>query len=149
MAAARVLIIANPAAGAVTPALVWELVLMCRRLTRHVSVRWTTGPGEATRIARKAAESVAPTVGERALALSPAVPTTPLPGTVVVAVGGDGTVREVAAGLASAWQGAAPTRLLVVPGGTTNSCYRDLHGTTPWQSTVAEALRGAAPALAA
>lgn len=148
MAAARVLIIANPAADAVSAALVWEVVRTCRRLARHVSVRWTTGPGEATRIARKAAESVAPTVAERALALSTAMPAMPTPGTVIVAVGGDGHVREVTAGLDSAWRGAAPTRLLIVPGGATNSCYHDRHGTTPWQSTLAEAL-GESPALAA
>lgn len=110
-----VLIIANPAAGTVTPALVWELVRVCRRLVGRVSVHWTTAPGEATRIATRAAESGAP-------------------GLVVAAVGGDGTVREVAAGLASAWRGAAP--LLIVPAGTANSGYRTLFGTAPWQSTV-------------
>lgn len=148
MAPTRVLIIANPAAGAVTPELVWEVLRTCRRLVRHVSVRWTTEPGEARRIAWKAAESVAPTVTERALAFATAVPVAPLPGTVVVAVGGDGTVREVADGLASAWQGAAPTQLLIVPGGATNSCYRSRFGSTPWQSTVTDALRGV-PAVAA
>jgi len=138
MAATRVLIIANPAAGTVTPALVWELVRVCRRQTHQVSVRWTAGPGEATRIARKAAESVAPGVADRARAL-PAVG--PGSRTVVVAVGGDGTVREVAAGLASAWRGAAPTPLLIVPAGTANSSYHTLFGTTPWQSAVEAALR--------
>jgi diacylglycerol kinase (ATP) len=122
MAATRVLIIANPVAGTVTPALVWEVVRLCRRHTPDVSVHWTTAPGEATRIATRAAESAATR-------------------TVVVAVGGDGTVREVAAGLASAWQGAAPTPLLIVPAGTANSCYHTLSGTTPWQSTVESALR--------
>jgi len=146
MAATRVLIIANPAAGGVSAALVWEVVRLCRRLGSLVSVRWTTGPGEATRIARKAAESVAPTVGERAMALSSAVPTAPA--TLIVAVGGDGHVHEVTAGLDSAWQGAAPTRLLIVPAGTTNAHYQDRHGSTPWQSTLAEALGGSA-ALAA
>jgi diacylglycerol kinase (ATP) len=142
MDAARVLIIANPAAGTVTPALVWELVRVCSRHVRDVSIRWTTRPGEATRIARKAAESVTPTVTERTLAL-PVTVTVPRKerGTVVVAVGGDGTVREVAAGLASAWTGAAPTPLLIVPAGTANSCYHTLFGTAPWQSVVASALR--------
>jgi diacylglycerol kinase (ATP) len=121
MGAARVLIIANPAAGTVTPALVWELVRVCRRQVRDVSVRWTTGPGEATRIARKAAEAAG-----RGRDI------------VVVAVGGDGTVREVAAGLASAWQSAP---LLIVPAGTANSCYHSLFGTAPWQSTVEALLR--------
>lgn len=131
MGRTRVLIIANPAARAVTPALVWELVRVCRRRVRDVSVRWTTAPGEAAKIARKVAESAAPiSLGERALTVaSPAVPAVGAIRTVVVAVGGGGTVREVAAGLASAWQGAAPTPLLVVPG---------FH--TPWQSTVDSAL---------
>jgi diacylglycerol kinase family enzyme len=145
VAATRVLIVANPAAGAVTPALVWEAVLLCRRLGCRVSVRWTTGPGEATRIARKAAESVAPTVTERALAFSPVGLRPPVSsvrqgtdssGAVIVVVGGDGTVDEVTAGLESAWSGAAPTRLLIVPGGTVNSRYRDRFGSTPWQSAV-------------
>jgi diacylglycerol kinase (ATP) len=121
MAAARVLIIANPAAGTVTSELVWELVQVCHRQVRNVSLRWTSGPGEATRIARKAAESS----GDD--------------GTVVLSVGGDGTVREVAAGLASAWHGRTP--MLIVPAGTANSCYHTLFGDAPWQSTVAAALR--------
>jgi diacylglycerol kinase (ATP) len=122
MGAARVLIIANPTAGTTSPALVWELVRICRRVTHQVSVRWTTTKGEATAIARKAAES---SVGAP----------------VVVAVGGDGTVREVAAGLVSAWQGGTPTPLLIVPAGTANSNYRTLFGTAPWQSTVDAVLR--------
>jgi diacylglycerol kinase (ATP) len=120
MAATRVLIIANPTAGTTSPALVWELVRICRRVTHQISVRWTTATGEATAIARKAAESSAP---------------------VVVAVGGDGTVREVAAGLVSAWQSGTPTPLLIVPAGTANSNYRTLFGTSPWQSTVETVLR--------
>jgi diacylglycerol kinase (ATP) len=122
MGAARVLIIANPTAGTTSPALVWELVRICRRVTPQISVRWTTTPGEATAIARKAAES---SVGAP----------------VVVAVGGDGTVREVAAGLASAWHGGTPTPLLIVPAGTANSNYRTLFDTSPWQSTVETVLR--------
>lgn len=120
MAAARVLIIANPAAGAVTPALVSEVVRVCRRQVRHVSVRWTGGPGEATQVAAK--------VGDFAGA-----------STVVVAVGGDGTVREVAAGLAAAWQGTTP--MLIVPAGTANSGYHNLFGLGSWQTTVESALR--------
>jgi diacylglycerol kinase (ATP) len=79
VAADRVLIVANPAAGSVTPALVWELVRVCRRQAGRVSVRWTTGPGDAFRIAESCVDDV------------------------LVAVGGDGTVRDVAAGLAAGW----------------------------------------------
>jgi diacylglycerol kinase (ATP) len=118
--AARVLIIANPAAGSVTPALVWELVGVCRRRVERVSVRWTTAPGDAFRIAESSVD------------------------TVVVAVGGDGTAREVAAGLASAWPADQPP-MLIVPAGTANSCYHTLWGDSPWQSTVETCL--AAPTV--
>lgn len=104
MDAARVLIIANPTAGMVTPALVSEVVRVCRRQVRDVSVRWTTD---------------SPTISQ----------------TYVVAVGGDGTVREVAA----ACQGTTP--MLIVPAGTANSCYHNLFGSKPWQTTVESALR--------
>jgi diacylglycerol kinase (ATP) len=114
MGAARVLIVANPAAGAVTPALVWELVRVTRRHARRVSVRWTTRPGDAFRIAESCVDDA------------------------LVAVGGDGTARDVAAGLAAGWSRAA---MVIVPAGTANSCYHTLFGTAPWQSTVADALR--------
>lgn len=118
MGSARVLIIANPMAGTVTPALVWSLTRVCREHAERVSVQWTTAAGDATRIATKAAES----------------------GTVsaVVSVGGDGTAREVAAGLATAWHGTVP--MLIVPGGTANSWYHTMFGSTPWPEVVAAAL---------
>lgn len=114
MGATRVLIVANPAAGSATPALVWELVRVCGRQARQVSVRWTSGPGDASRIAESSVDDV------------------------VVAVGGDGTVRDVAAGLAAGWPRAA---MLIVPAGTANSCYHTLFGDAAWQSTVEDALR--------
>jgi diacylglycerol kinase (ATP) len=114
MGATRVLIVANPAAGSVTPTLVWEIVRVCRRQVDRVSVRWTTGPGDAFRIAESSVDDV------------------------VVAVGGDGTARDVAAGLAAGWSRSA---MLIVPAGTANSCYHTLFGTEPWQTTVADALR--------
>jgi diacylglycerol kinase (ATP) len=107
VAAARVLIIANPAAGAVTPALVSEVVGVCRRQVADVSVRWT-------RVGDVAGTSA------------------------VVAVGGDGTVRDVAV----ACQGTTP--MLIVPAGTANSCYRNLFGRAPWQATLEAALRSPA-----
>lgn len=116
MGAARVLIVANPAAGAVTPALVWEVVRVCGRHAGRVSVRWTTGPGDAFRIAESSVDDV------------------------VIAVGGDGTTQDVTAGLAAGW---SHNTMLIVPAGRTNSCYRTLFGTAPWQSTVVDALRAA------
>lgn len=70
MAATRVLITANPAASTVTPALVRGVVLLCRRLTRHISFRWTTWTGGSDEDCAETAEPVAPTVTERALAFS-------------------------------------------------------------------------------
>lgn len=112
----RVLIVANPAAGGATRELVWRVVRGCGR----ASVRWTSFPGEATAIARAAADSA----------------------DLVVSVGGDGTAREVAAGLATAWR---PVPMLVVPGGTANSMYRSLWGATPWPAALARTLAGLAP----
>ncbi|WP_260190124.1 diacylglycerol/lipid kinase family protein [Actinophytocola gossypii] len=111
----RVLVIANPAAGGASRELVWRVVRACRR---PVSVRWTTSPGEATSIARGC------------------------PADLVVSVGGDGTAREVAAGLATAWR---PAPMMVVPGGTANSMYRSLWGRTPWPSALRQALSGLPP----
>lgn len=114
----RVLIIANPAAGGVSAALVWRLARMVRRGRRAASVRWTTGSGDAVGIAREATASA----------------------DLVLAVGGDGTAREVAAGLATAWRHSV--RMLVVPAGTANSTYRTLWGTTPWPEALDLALSG-------
>src|SRR5258708_33714434 len=58
---------------------------------------------------------------------------------LVGSVGGDGTAREVAAGLAG-----SPTPMLIVPAGTGNSSYRELFGAVPWAELLAAALDGAA-----
>lgn len=113
----RVLIVANPAAGAVSAGLVWRVGRGCRP---PVAVRWTDAPGHATSIARYAANTV----------------------DLVVSVGGDGTASEVAAGLATAWR---PVPMLIVPAGTANSLYRTLWADTPWPDALAMALRGLAP----
>jgi diacylglycerol kinase (ATP) len=67
---------------------------------------------------------------------------------LVVAVGGDGTAREVAQGMAEAlgtWPdgGPAPTdapRLLILPAGTGNSMHKALWDDRSWQDTLAAAL---------
>jgi diacylglycerol kinase (ATP) len=110
----RVLIIANPAAGNVSAGLVWQVIRACRQ---PVSVRWTGCAGDATAMASQAANSA----------------------DLVVAVGGDGTAREVAAGLATAWR---PVPMLVVPAGTANSLYRTLWDRTPWPAALSLALGG-------
>lgn len=112
-----VVVVANPAAGSTSTDLVWQVIRACRR---PVSVRWTDSPGSAAQIATLAADSA----------------------DLVVAVGGDGTAREVAAGLVAAWR---PVPMLVVPGGTANSLYRTLWGTIPWPEALAMAVRGLAP----
>ena len=56
---------------------------------------------------------------------------------LVVAVGGDGTVREVAAGLAG-----RGVPLGIAAGGSGNSSYRELFGETGWEQTLVGVLRG-------
>lgn len=51
---------------------------------------------------------------------------------LVAAVGGDGTVREVAAGLAG-----TTVPLAIVPAGRGNSSYLELFGDTPWEEALA------------
>jgi diacylglycerol kinase (ATP) len=57
---------------------------------------------------------------------------------LVCAVGGDGTAREVAAGLAG-----STSPMLIIPAGTGNSSYRELFGTTAWPALLSSALAGA------
>ena len=56
---------------------------------------------------------------------------------LVVVVGGDGTAREVAAGLAN-----SPTPMMIIPAGTGNSSYRELFGQVPWRDLLTSALAG-------
>jgi diacylglycerol kinase (ATP) len=92
--AARVLIVFNPAAGAGRRRrLARALDALAARGLRPALAE-TRGPGDASRLAREAAER-----GER----------------LVVAAGGDGTIAEVAAGLAG-----GPAILGVLPLGTAN-----------------------------
>jgi diacylglycerol kinase (ATP) len=87
-------VIYNPVAG---PKMVRNIDRVRRALAADripFEVRETTGPGDAVLLAREAAHAG---------------------GEVVIAVGGDGTVNEVANGLAG-----MATRLLVVPHGTGN-----------------------------
>ncbi len=56
---------------------------------------------------------------------------------LVGSVGGDGTAREVAAGLCG-----SATPMLIVPAGTGNSSYRELFGAIPWIDLLTAALDG-------
>ena len=72
-------IILNPAAGTRNLSLLQDVMACLRRFGASVVLEETTGPGDATRLARRAALA-----GEA---------------DVIVAAGGDGTINEVACGL--------------------------------------------------
>lgn len=108
------LIIANPAARTITDALVDELESLCRQRIREVTVRWTAEPGHAVKLAAEASTS-----------------------DIVLAVGGDGTAREVVHGLA---ENPGEAAMFIVPGGTSNSCYRSFWGTVAWSEALEAAL---------
>jgi YegS/Rv2252/BmrU family lipid kinase len=93
----RILLIANPAAAVGRVARRWESLLVdleARKLKADHVI--TAGPGHAVSLAREASRSY----------------------DVVAAVGGDGTVNEVASGILLA--GEAKTALAVIPFGTGN-----------------------------
>jgi diacylglycerol kinase (ATP) len=113
------LIIANPAAGAVTTALVDDLVARCSRHGATVQLEWTRARGDATGMVRAAAAK--PRHDRFA---------------VVMSVGGDGTTCEVARGLANGGPLPDDRALFVVPAGTGNSNYRSHWGDRPWQEAL-------------
>lgn len=59
----------------------------------------------------------------------------------IIAIGGDGTLREVAEGLVAAPKKWVPP-LIVLPGGTGNSNYRSLWDDAPWETTLRAAITG-------
>lgn len=118
----RVAVVVNPAAGGDGDRIVAGLEAVGAAEVRTVR---TTAPGDARDIAYKLAAGAAP------------------PG-LIVSVGGDGTVCEVATGLFRAAESGAVAvpPLLVAPGGTGNSVYRGLWNDAPWETVAALALRG-------
>ncbi|GHF30052.1 diacylglycerol kinase [Streptomyces mashuensis] len=121
------LIVANPASGSHSPRLVREIAELCAAHLDLVEVHLTTAPGDATDVARRAA---APAPGPRP--------------DLVVAVGGDGTVREIVQGLTDTGTDGAAA-LTIVPGGTGNSAYRMLWGERPWQDALKAVLADSGP----
>lgn len=114
--------IVNPAAGSMTADVLAELVARCGPMVGCLRVHRTTGRGDATlAAAAAAAENV----------------------DLVIAVGGDGTVREVMAGLLAVARERRPA-LLVVPAGTGNSNYLAHWEDLPWPEAVTAALSGRA-----
>ncbi|WP_190140235.1 diacylglycerol/lipid kinase family protein [Streptomyces longispororuber] len=125
----RALVVVNPTAGTARTPLVQEVIARCRARLERVVVHRTAHRGDATDAVRAA---LARPGGQGP--------------DLVVAVGGDGTVREVVQALV----GAAPREraaLAVVPAGTGNSDYRMLWGQAPWQESL-EATLGAVPGRA-
>jgi diacylglycerol kinase (ATP) len=105
------LIVVNPASGGDPGAAVPDVAQRCGRWFGTVTLHRTGQPGEAGEVARAASAAV------------------------LVAVGGDGTARDVAQGLAG-----RDVPMFIVPAGTANSCYRALWGDRPWRQALEVAL---------
>jgi diacylglycerol kinase (ATP) len=118
----RAALVVNPAARGGAVEVAERVAARLRASWDGVDVLRTTAAGEGVALARGAAADAS----------------------LVVAVGGDGTAREVAQGIAEAlgtWPGGGPApedspQLLVVPAGTGNSLHRALWGDRPWEDTL-------------
>jgi diacylglycerol kinase (ATP) len=108
----RAVIIANPAARGITGEQVAEVESLCRRHLDEVTTHWTEAPGDATKLAESTVDAE-----------------------LIVAVGGDGTAREVVHGMVG-----GPASMFIVPAGTANSCYRSFWGEVGWQRAIELAL---------
>ncbi len=102
----RALVVANPAAAGVNASVLDEVCARLAPCCEVVQQRRTTAPGSATALVSEACRDARPDV--------------------VVAVGGDGTVQEVAEAL-SRLPGRPPD-LLALPAGSGNSTCRNLWG---------------------
>jgi diacylglycerol kinase (ATP) len=132
----RCLVVANPVAGGVSNDLIARVVEHCGKHCDVVETEITARAGHARDL------------------VAAAVARSPRPD-VVVAVGGDGTAREAAEGMARGlgrWphgrSGDGPedgVALLILPAGTGNSSVRALWGDRPWEELVEQAL--GSPAL--
>nr|WP_214952620.1 diacylglycerol kinase family protein [Streptomyces sp. ISL-43]MBT2450009.1 diacylglycerol kinase [Streptomyces sp. ISL-43] len=120
----KALIVANPTAGTMHPGALAEVTDLCRERLERVDIHITTHRGDARDVVSEA-------VGQ---------PRGAAPD-LVIAIGGDGTVGEVIAGMAGGRQ-PATSALAIVPAGTGNSGYRMLWGDLPWQDALRAALTG-------
>ncbi|MGX1547422.1 diacylglycerol/lipid kinase family protein [Streptomyces adustus] len=116
------LLVANPLAGSRSSGLIEAVVRHSARWLEDLRVVHTAHRGHAEQLA-------AATAGT---------------GTeVLIAVGGDGTTREAASGLAAAHRrrpGSPGAALVNVPAGTGNSFYREIWSDRPWQEALDAAL---------
>jgi diacylglycerol kinase (ATP) len=119
---AAVVIIANPRAGTTSRELIADVATRCSSRVRDTTVHWTTAPGDATTVARGAA-------AEPGAASN-----------LVLAAGGDGTVREVVQGLIAGAPPDGGPALMIVPAGTGNSNYLAQWGDLPWPKALGLAL---------
>ncbi|MEU8800815.1 diacylglycerol kinase family protein [Spirillospora sp. NPDC048819] len=125
--AAKGLLLANPRAGARNADLIEAVARHCEGWVGDLTVVRTEYPRHAEEAAAEAAGGGAD---------------------VVIAVGGDGTTREVASGLANAGPARPGTRdaaLVNVPAGTGNSFYKQIWSDRPWRLALDAALSGTEP----
>ncbi|MFI6585442.1 diacylglycerol/lipid kinase family protein [Embleya sp. NPDC050493] len=120
----NIVIIFNPRAGSTTAEYLSAVTDILREHSDDVRVAPTEHPGHATALAAELAAGA-----ERA--------------DLVVSIGGDGTLRDVVAGLVGGGT-AAPPPLAVLPGGTANSNYRSLWDDVPWWQSLHAVLAGEA-----
>ncbi|MFE1798955.1 diacylglycerol/lipid kinase family protein [Streptomyces sp. NPDC059517] len=112
-----VLIVANPAAGSYSADTTAEALRLVWEAGPAVDLILTRHPGHARALARAATGPGGPDV--------------------LVSMGGDGTAHELTTGLADSPEHPA---LLVLPGGSGNSLYRELWSDRLWQSVLETAL---------
>ncbi|MGW0533360.1 diacylglycerol/lipid kinase family protein [Streptomyces sp. NPDC003032] len=126
------LVLVNPVAGAVDAHLVEEVTRRCRSHVDDVDLITTQGPGEAADAAAKACENGID---------------------VIVVLGGDGTTRDVASGIARARLRSprstvtAGTAMVNLPAGTGNSFYREIWSDHPWRGALEGALATERPRI--
>ncbi|HZS14982.1 MAG TPA: diacylglycerol kinase family protein [Candidatus Dormibacteraeota bacterium] len=126
----RAAVVVNPAARGDPAQVAEDAARELRAMFAGVDVLRTAEPGGGVALARAAASD--PDVG------------------LVVAVGGDGTAREVAHGIAlglGTWTAGGPApaaaaQMLILPAGTGNSMHHALWSDRPWRESLALLGRG-------